>query len=1092
MTRRTASFLTSFLALTILLALAAVLVLADYLEDEGFRQDLESVLREATGRNVTLAGPLHLELYPWLALAAEDVRLAAPPEFGPAPLLTARKVSLRIRPLPLLRRQLSTDRVRVGGLELNLVALADGRTNWDGLPERLAAGPGLGTPASAGGSLSLAGFRIQGLDLDDALVRYSDQGSGRTLEGRRIRLRTGTIAAAAPLDIALNATLHAPGLAWPVRAETRARLTGLGQANRTLTLSGLALRTLGPLTATDPDPVLVSMVPAYDPSTRTLTLRNMNATVLGASLTGEARLSGLPHRPELNATLRVQDAHAHRLLKALFHGSDLAQYGHGLGAAQASGHLRLTNSSLTLERFHLALDNAQVEGSLALEDFRKPRISFDLRSPALHLEQLLARILPPPAHKGTEGPNQAGAKEIQAAGRLAAGELTGWGLKLQDAALGLTLSGGSLGLKVDQARAFGGKLKAQAGADLPGAVRGAPKTLRARLALDLDGAEAQAVTDSLNLPRVLTGKVDLSTRLSATGPEWADLDRAVNGTVTLKAQKGALLAGARGDKSDPAPRPVLAFAQGQVRATLSPLGHPPAPAARPAPNHPAAGHPAGSPASPARPGRPGEAARSRLSLDASLTGEPQDGHPQYVWTSSLQGEAEFSPRPLGLTLSGASFSAALEGGFLPGWAGRASMTGTGDFDSTRGTAALRRTRVKAQTLDLEVEAVLRDLWAVAWSASGTLTLPQCNPRDLLRMFKADPPHAADDSVLRHLNGQASFALTPDRLSLSGLTGTLDSTAFQGELGLTGFAKPSWTFRLHADTLNMDRYMPPRPAEPEHRAGPPQATPLELDLLRSLDLEGSLALDRFTYRNLIWTGLTADLSARNGRFAFAPIRAAFYGGRHESAFRGEVTAYLLKASMDITLKDFEAGPFMAALADRDYVRGRTTMYYDLHSMGATDLDFLRNLQGKAGFSITDGSYKFFGYEEPQATAQPEGAGMGVQADADTRGQRTVFNTARANFKVEQGYFSNQDLLLKGLLIEGGGRGGFSLPDDTIDYTLTMNMVHATSLPVHLSGRLSDPDVSVPKGQLLTNTVKDVLDIPLKPLRFLRDLLLPGRK
>jgi len=44
----------------------------------------------------------------------------------------------------------------------------------------------------------------------------------------------------------------------------------------------------------------------------------------------------------------------------------------------------------------------------------------------------------------------------------------------------------------------------------------------------------------------------------------------------------------------------------------------------------------------------------------------------------------------------------------------------------------------------------------------------------------------------------------------------------------------------------------------------------------------------------------------------------------------------------------------------------------------------------------------------------------------------------------------------------------------------------SVTVRIFGNLLDPEVHVPKGKIVTDTLRNIINIPEKSLRFLRDL------
>ncbi|MBS0455208.1 MAG: AsmA family protein [Proteobacteria bacterium] len=88
-------------------------------------------VQSATGRDFAVDGPVHLSLYPSLALVAEEVRLGNAP-WGTRPDM-ARIGQLRfdIALAPLLDRRVEIGRIEVSGVDLLLETNADGLGNWN-------------------------------------------------------------------------------------------------------------------------------------------------------------------------------------------------------------------------------------------------------------------------------------------------------------------------------------------------------------------------------------------------------------------------------------------------------------------------------------------------------------------------------------------------------------------------------------------------------------------------------------------------------------------------------------------------------------------------------------------------------------------------------------------------------------------------------------------------------------------------------------------------------------------------------------------------------------------------------------------------
>ena len=98
------------------------------------------------------------------------------------------------------------------------------------------------------------------------------------------------------------------------------------------------------------------------------------------------------------------------------------------------------------------------------------------------------------------------------------------------------------------------------------------------------------------------------------------------------------------------------------------------------------------------------------------------------------------------------------------------------------------------------------------------------------------PVTRDRQALNAVTAHGNVQATMNSALLEIETLTLDETTLTGRAQVSDFAQPQIRFTLHADQMNVDRYL--APAEPN---APP--TPAPLDWLRSLKAHGSVQIER---------------------------------------------------------------------------------------------------------------------------------------------------------------------------------------------------------------------------------------------------------
>ena len=147
-------------------------------------QLLSSSVKEATGRDLKIAGPVSLKLFPALGITAEQVSLSNASWADKTDMLTVKHVELDIELLPLLKKEIAFNAINLSGVEARLQTNKSGDGNWDFTPP-VSAGSGAGnstqSAANSSSSDQVDPVRIRNLNITDANLSYQGYGSDRTL-----------------------------------------------------------------------------------------------------------------------------------------------------------------------------------------------------------------------------------------------------------------------------------------------------------------------------------------------------------------------------------------------------------------------------------------------------------------------------------------------------------------------------------------------------------------------------------------------------------------------------------------------------------------------------------------------------------------------------------------------------------------------------------------------------------------------------------------------------------------------------------------------------------------------------------------------
>ncbi len=203
------------LAVVVAIPVAGLAAAHAYLGEDALRSRIEAAVEKATGRTLTIAGPIGLSWSLSPTIDAADLNLANPPGFSRPAMAHIERIQARVGLLPLLSRRVEITGLTVTGPDVLLERNAQGRPNWDftrPAPSPVAASPaaepGPKTTLDVGEILVRnAALAFPGLQLAAPALTY-DPANGRiagdvTLRGATLHV-TGLAIPSQPLDLHLD------------------------------------------------------------------------------------------------------------------------------------------------------------------------------------------------------------------------------------------------------------------------------------------------------------------------------------------------------------------------------------------------------------------------------------------------------------------------------------------------------------------------------------------------------------------------------------------------------------------------------------------------------------------------------------------------------------------------------------------------------------------------------------------------------------------------------------------------------------------------------------------------------------------------
>jgi AsmA protein len=328
----------------------------------------------------------------------------------------------------------------------------------------------------------------------------------------------------------------------------------------------------------------------------------------------------------------------------------------------------------------------------------------------------------------------------------------------------------------------------------------------------------------------------------------------------------------------------------------------------------------------------------------------------------------------------------------------------------------------------------------------------------------------------------------------------DESKIALKLKVAKFAPLALGFDLDIDTLNVDRYLPPKKAE-EKVAAAPAATgktaaegkqaaggkesKLDFSALKGHDVNGALRIGSLQVSKLKLAKLNAKIRLAGGRLDVAPLTLNLYEGSASGSL--SLNAAGNQVGLKQNLRGISINPLMRDLADKDLLEGRGNVALDLTSHGDSVAAMKKALGGTASLSLKDGAIK--GINLAQSMRDIKGK-LGAKQDKHQAkaGDKTDFSELAASLKIANGVGHNDDLTMKSPFLRLSGAGDIDIGAGQMNYLAKATAVSSgagqggkdveklkgVTVPVRVTGPFEALSYKLELGDLAADMAKAKLE------------------
>ncbi|NOQ87674.1 MAG: AsmA family protein [Gammaproteobacteria bacterium] len=420
--RRSIKFFFIFVAF-IMLALLAFVATFDA---NNYKPQIIEQVENATGRTFTIDGDINLSIFPWIGLKVEGVALGNEKGFKAKQFAAIKQLDVKINVLPLLKKEVEINTIRLHGLNVSLEVAEDKSNNWSGLSQPAAEGEGDETsepvgdkqqPAEKDDVSPLQSLKIEGFEFVDAVIRYDDRSSDTKATVSELNLTTGAITFDEAIDVQFSARIENN---QPV-IDTRLNLSTQLTFNKELTrfnLRDFVFTVLAKANEFVPQQEKIEIKSDIDVSMdeQRVILKQLQLSALGTTTIADITISQFLQTPVIQGGIEVQPFNAREIAKRVAVVLPEMAKADALHRVSLKTKIKLQGEKFQANDFNLVLDGNTLSGWIHVLNLTKQQLRYDLAFDQLNINDYMPPEVAQPATESNAAAGVAAPSENAASG----------------------------------------------------------------------------------------------------------------------------------------------------------------------------------------------------------------------------------------------------------------------------------------------------------------------------------------------------------------------------------------------------------------------------------------------------------------------------------------------------------------------------------------------------------------------------------------------------------------------------------------------------------------------------------------------------
>ena len=361
----------------------------------------------------------------------------------------------------------------------------------------------------------------------------------------------------------------------------------------------------------------------------------------------------------------------------------------------------------------------------------------------------------------------------------------------------------------------------------------------------------------------------------------------------------------------------------------------------------------------------------------------------------------------------------------------------------------------------------------------------------------------NEDVTAIIGFNSVFDLNKSSLKIEKLALSAVDTDFNGKMSVLLNNIPKVRFELHSPSIDVDALLATLPqAEPtttettkSNKKSVSVATKeVEPDLsaLKTLDVAGSIVIDKFKANNAKMQNVTSVFSVNRGVLKLTKFHSNLYSGGIDMTAtldaRNTTPTYSIKQS----IKGVQVAPLLTDVMGESLVEGAGNMALNISGKSLKPSALKQNLKGKVSVNFADGAVN--GVNIPLLIRTTYAKIKGEKVQGSEEAEKTDFSALTADFYLSKGNATTKNIKMVSPLLRIHGEGSADYVHETANMLIKTSIVGSlkgqggkdiddlrdVTIPIRISGPWAKPKYKLEFDDVMKQKAKKEIDRGIEKL------------